>query len=103
MLSVRHLMRAIVENLSHELESLNAYLSVDSAAGTEPAMEGIASGMAHAPFFRTETVVMANEVKQSPHSRGLLRYARSDTLSWERSEAISQCSKHCFVTSLQGA
>jgi CBS domain-containing protein len=33
MLSVRHLMRAIVENLSHELESLNAYVSVDGAGG----------------------------------------------------------------------
>lgn len=33
MLSVRHLMRAIVENLAHELESLNAYVSVDGAGG----------------------------------------------------------------------
>jgi CBS domain-containing protein len=33
MLSVRHLMRAIVDNLAHELESLNAYVSVDGAGG----------------------------------------------------------------------
>lgn len=33
MLSVRHLMRAIVENLAHELESLNAYVSADGAGG----------------------------------------------------------------------
>jgi CBS domain-containing protein len=33
MLSIRHLMRSVVEHLSHELESLNAYLSVDSAGG----------------------------------------------------------------------
>lgn len=33
MLSIRHLMRSVVEHLSHELEGLNAYLSVDSAGG----------------------------------------------------------------------
>ncbi|NUO79846.1 CBS domain-containing protein [candidate division KSB1 bacterium] len=33
MLSVRHLMRNIVENLSHELEGLNAYIGVDGAGG----------------------------------------------------------------------
>ncbi len=32
-LSIRHLMRSVVEHLSHELEGLNAYLSVDSAGG----------------------------------------------------------------------
>jgi CBS domain-containing protein len=33
MLSIRHLMRSVVEHLSHELEGMNAYLSVDSAGG----------------------------------------------------------------------
>jgi len=33
MLSVRHLMGRIVEHLSHELESLNAYLSADGIGG----------------------------------------------------------------------
>jgi CBS domain-containing protein len=33
MLSVRHLMRGIVENLSHELESLNAYVGADGPGG----------------------------------------------------------------------
>lgn len=33
MLSIRHLMRSVVEHLSHELEVLNAYLSVDSSGG----------------------------------------------------------------------
>lgn len=33
MLSIRHLMRSVVEHLSHELEGLNAYLSVDSSGG----------------------------------------------------------------------
>lgn len=33
MLSVRHLMRSIVENLSHELEGLNAYIGVDGVGG----------------------------------------------------------------------
>lgn len=33
MLSVRHLMRNIVENLSHELEGLNAYIGVDGVGG----------------------------------------------------------------------
>lgn len=33
MLSVRHLMRNLVENLSHELEGLNAYISVDGSGG----------------------------------------------------------------------
>ncbi len=33
MLSVRHLMRDIVEKLSHELEGLSAYISVDGAGG----------------------------------------------------------------------
>lgn len=32
-LSIRHLMRSVVEHLSHELEGLNAYLSVDSSGG----------------------------------------------------------------------
>jgi CBS domain-containing protein len=33
MLSVRHLMRHIVENLSHEVEAINAYLGVDGPGG----------------------------------------------------------------------
>jgi CBS domain-containing protein len=33
MLSIRHLMRACVEKLSHELEGLNAYLGVDGIGG----------------------------------------------------------------------
>lgn len=33
MLSVRHLMRHIVENLSHELEAINAYLGADGPGG----------------------------------------------------------------------
>ncbi len=33
MLSVRHLMRHVVEHLSHELEGMNAYLSVDGPGG----------------------------------------------------------------------
>jgi CBS domain-containing protein len=33
MLSVRHLMRGIVEHLSRELESLNAYVGVDGPGG----------------------------------------------------------------------
>jgi len=33
MLSIRHLMRHLVENLSHELEGLNAYLSADGPGG----------------------------------------------------------------------
>ena len=33
MLSVRHLMRNLVENLSHELEGLNAYIGVDGSGG----------------------------------------------------------------------
>lgn len=32
-LSVRHLMRHLVENLSHELEGMNAYLSADGPGG----------------------------------------------------------------------
>jgi CBS domain-containing protein len=32
-LSIRHLMRSVVEYLSHELESLNAYVNVDGAGG----------------------------------------------------------------------
>ncbi|MDZ7343263.1 MAG: CBS domain-containing protein [candidate division KSB1 bacterium] len=32
-LSVRHLMRSIVESISHELESLNAYVSADGPGG----------------------------------------------------------------------
>ena len=33
MLSVRHLMRSIVESISHELESLNAYVGADGPGG----------------------------------------------------------------------
>ncbi|MCG3157375.1 MAG: Inosine-5'-monophosphate dehydrogenase [bacterium] len=33
MLSVRHLMRHIVEHLSHELEGMNAYLGADAPGG----------------------------------------------------------------------
>jgi CBS domain-containing protein len=32
-LSIRHLMRSVVEHLSRELESLNAYVSLDSPGG----------------------------------------------------------------------